>query len=207
MTGLLEEAKLSTVATSRWIRQGLSVYPTIKFHCDGWIRGISGIAYFEALERRNYYYNRTLVLNLQVWRLNQFESYYAPTGINSNAVFTPEKVASGSNSLIAPFYFSNSLDSNFSIDLGDASIEVMAGDILGISLPQSTPYGSNTQINGIPIMVADNFTSSYFTGHSNCWSPTQGATLCNPILTSFTPLLALKITPTSMPTGKHAVLL
>ena len=144
-------------------------------------------------------------MTLQVWRMNQ--SYYAPTGINSNAVFTPEKVASGSNSLIAPFYFSNSLDSNFSIDLGDASIEVMAGDILGISLPQSTPYGSNTQINGIPIRVADNFPIRYFVEHFSCWSPTQGATLCNQIFTGFTPLLALEFTPTSMPTGKHVVLL
>ena len=205
MTGLLEEAELPNVATSRWIPEGLWVYPTIKFHCDGWIRGISGIAYFEALEHRNFYYNRALVLNLQVWRLNQ--SYYAPTGINSNAVFTPEEIASGSNSSIAPFYFSNTLDSNFSIDLGDASIEVMAGDILGISLPQTTLYGNNAQINGIPIRVADNFPIQYFGGHFNCWSPTQGATLCNHIVTGSTPLLALKFTSTSVPTGKRVILL
>ena len=133
---------------------------------------------------RNYYYNRNLTLTLQVWWQNQ--SYYAPTGINSNAVFTPEEIASGSNSSIAPFYFSNTFFTNFSIDLGEVSFDVMAGDILGIFLPSSSSYVGNVQINWIPIALADNFPSRYSNGRSDCWSPTLGETLCNRIFTTFT---------------------
>ena len=205
VTGLLEETNFSNAATSRWIPPGLVVYPTIEFQCDGRIQGINGIVYFEALERNNYYYSRTLALTLQVWRLNQ--SYYAPTGINFNVLVSPENIASGSNSSMAPFYFSNTLITSFSINLGNASIDVMAGDILGISLPLSSLYAGNIQINRIPIALADNFPIRYSNGRSECWSPTLGETLCNSIFTSFTPLLTLNFTSTSMPTGKLTTLL
>lgn len=203
MNGLVEEAELFNVTSRFWISAGLYVYPTIKFQCNGQIQGISGIAYFEALGSRNYYYNRNLLLNLQLWRQNQ--SYYAPTGINSSVVFSPEEIASGSDSSTAPVYFSNIiLNYNFSINLGNASIDVMAGDILGISLPPNTSYVGNTQINRIPIRLADDFVISYSNGRSPCWSPTLGATLCNRIFSTYKPLLSLNFTSTSMPTGKLA---
>ena len=197
MTGLLKNVNAPNIASSYWIRRGSYAFPTVAFKCNGSIQGVRGIAYFT----RNLYYNRTLVLNLNLWRRKQ--SHYVPTMINSNATFSPEEIASGSASAAAPFYFNNPRNYTFSINLGDASINVIPGDILGISLPLA-----NTLINHIPIGLADDFQIPYFdTLPSACWSPTLGRTLCNSFEIDKAPLLSLNFVPTSVPTGKLVVCL
>lgn len=176
------------------------MFPTIKFQCNGHIQGVKGIAYYD----RRLYYNRTLVLNLQLWRNNQ--SHYAPTGINNNATFSPEGFASASDSPTAPLYVNISGDYPFIIN--DASIDVMAGDILGIYLPPRTSYDNRTQVNSIPIALADEFQTPFFRpALSTCWSPTLGRTQCHYGFSIKTPLLSLDLVSTSVPTGKLAIIL
>lgn len=202
VTGLLKNVNAPNIASSYWIRRGSYAFPTVAFKCNGSIQGVRGIAYFT----RNLYYNRTLVLNLNLWRRKQ--SHYVPTMINSNATFSPEEIATGSASAAAPFYFNNPRNYTFSINLGDASINVMAGDILGISLPSATHYRNNILINHIPIGLADDFQITYFdTLPSACWSPTLGRTLCNSFEIDKAPLLSLNFVPTSVSTGKLVVCL
>ena len=170
--------------------------PTIRFQCNGRIQGVRGIAHYNPWP--SYYYNRTLVLNLQVWRQNQ--GHYVPTGINSNATFSPL----GTNST-TPFYFTNPQTASFSSSLGDASIDVKAGDILAIYLPPHTSYSNIIQVNSIPIALADEFqTSSFRTALSMCWSPALESTQCHWGSTIGTPLLALNFisTTSSVPTSK-----
>ena len=201
MTGLFEN--VNTPASRSWFRlTGLYVFPTIEFKCNGSIQGVRGIAYFA--EQSSYRYNRTLVLNLNLWRRNQ--SHYVPTNINRNVVLSPESIASGRHSTTASFYFDTPRNHSFSINLGNSSIEVMAGDILGIYLPPVTTYTSSIRvINHIPIGAADDFLIPYFvTQTSACWIPTLGLTLCNSLGSRRirAPLLSLNFVPTSVPTGK-----
>ena len=128
MTGLFENVNAPDIASSFLIRPGVYVFPTIEFECNGRIQGVKGIAYFAT--RQNY--NRTLVLNLNLWRRNL--TRYIPTNINRNVAFSPESIASGSDSATGPLYFNMSRDYTFNINLADAPIDVMAGDTLGIYL-------------------------------------------------------------------------
>ena len=98
---------------------------------------------------------------------------------------------------------------NFSVNLADSSIEVMAGDILGIGLPPVSTYTIyTTVINHIPIGAADDFLIPYFvTEPSACWNPTLGRTLCNSLRSNpiRAPVLSLNFVPISKPTGKLAL--
>ena len=202
VTGLFEN--VNTPASRSWFRlTGLYVFPTIEFKCNGSIQGVRGIAYFA--EQSSYRYNRTLVLNLNLWRRNQ--SHYVQANINRNVVLSPESVASGRH-ITGSFYFDMSGYYTFSINLADSSIEVLAGDILGIYLPPVTTYNFSTVINHIPIGAANNFSIPYFvTEPSACWSPTLGRTLCNSLRSNpiGAPMLSLNFVPTSNPTGKLAL--
>ena len=197
MTGLLEGIDVRNITSNYWLLPRSFVFPTIRFQCNGRIQGVRGIAHYN----RRYFYNRTLVLNLQVWRQNQ--CHYVPTGINSNATFSPVAIAHESDST-APFYFITSQTASFSSALGDASIDVKAGDILAIYLPPRTSYNDNIQFNSIPIALANEFQTSYFAPELNmCWSPTLEKTQCHCGSTIGTPLLALNfVSTTSLPTGK-----
>ena len=202
MTGPLEGIEVSKVKSSYYTRDGLHVFPTARFHCNGHILGVWGITYFESISN-DFFYNRTLVMNLQVWRQNQ--SHYAPTGINSSVTFSPESIATGSASDTAPFYFSDSQNYTFNLSL-DAPIDVVAGDILGIYLPPSTRYATrSTLINSIHIDLADDFQNPVFDSLPRaCWSPTLGTTLCNLVSSAMTPLLSVNFASTSLPTGELA---
>ena len=204
VTGLFEN--VNTPASSFWFSStGFYVFPTIEFKCNGSIQGVRGIAFFA--EQSSYRYNRTLVLNLNLWRRNQAQ--YVLTNINRNVAFYPESIASGRHSATASFYFNTSAYYTFSINLTDSSIEVMAGDILGIYLPPVTPYTLYSPvINHIPIGAADGILIPYsVTEPSACWSPTFGLTLCNSLGSNLirTPVLSLNFVATSMPTGKLAL--
>ena len=197
MTGLLEGIDNRNITSSYWLLPGSLVFPTIRFQCNGRIRGVRGVAHYDS----RYYYNRTLVLNLQVWRQNQ--GHYAPIGINSNATFSTLGIGFGTNST-SPLYFTIPRDAFFSSTLGDALIDVKAGDILAIYLPPHTSYNNIIQVNSIPIALADGFQTPYFRAAlSTCWSPTLERTQCRCGLTIGTPLLALNfISTTSLSTGK-----
>ena len=205
MTGLFENVNAPDIASSFWIRPGVYVFPTVEFECNGRIQGVRGIAYFErqAIDMR--LYNRTLSLNLNLWRRNL--TRYIPTNINRKATFSPELIASGSDSATAPFYFNMSRDYTFNINLADAPIDVMAGDTLGIYLPPDTTYGSSTVINRIPIVLADDYIFPYYSSLPTCWSPTLGTALCSPVpkCPFRAPLLSLTFSPTAVPTGKLAL--
>ena len=196
-----EDVHAPDIASDFWFQStGLYVFTEIEFECNGSIQGVRGIAYFATQLN----YNRTLVLNLNLWRrLNQ--NTYIPT-VSRNATFSLESIASGSDSATSSFYFNMSRDYTFSIDLADAPIDVMTGDILGIYLPPETTYESSTIINHIPIRGADDFPISYFFVSPACWSPTLGRVVCNLLLilqsSNWAPVLSLNVVPTSVPTGK-----
>ena len=202
VTGLFEFENIHApdiASSSSFDSAGLYVFPTIEFECNGSIQGVRGIANFDT----GCYYRRTLFLNLNLWRLNQTE--YVPT-ISRNVSFSPESITSGGDSATAPLYFSMARSYNFSINLTDASIDVMAGDILGIYLPPETTYESSTVINHIPIGEADEFQMSSLWIPPACWSPTLGRALCSPLPLLLyripAPLLSLNFVPASVPTGK-----
>ena len=202
VTGLFEFENIHApdIASRYWFDSaGLYVFPTIEFECNGSIQGVRGIANFYT----GRYYRRTLFLNLNLWRLNQ--NKYVPT-ISRNVTFSPESITSGDESATAPLYFSMARSYTFSINLTDASIDVMAGDILGIYLPPETTYESSTIINHIPIGGTDDFIISSVFALPRCWSPTLGRASCSPLpLLLYRirgPLLSLNFVPALVPTGK-----
>ena len=178
------------------------MFPTIEFECNGSIQGVRGIAYFETGGN----YSRTLVLNLNLWRLSQ--NKYVPT-ISRNVTISPESITSGDDSATAPLNFSMARSCTFSINLTDAPIDVMAGDILGIYLPPETTYESSTVSNHIPIGEADDFQIFSLFIPPACWSPTLGRALYSPLPLLLyripAPLLSLTFVPASVPTGKLAL--
>ena len=200
VTGLLEEAyisRLSIADSYSFADPGFYVFPTAKFQCNGSIESVSGIAHFEGLSD-GAYYNRTLLLNINLWHRDQ--GSYAPTGMNRNVTLSLDSIASGSNLTDGLFYFRNALSHEFSMSVGEPSIHVMAGDILGIYLPGPTDYDEGeTQHNSIPIGLTDDFRSLL--------TPCEARILrlesndCPVVYSIKTPLLFFNFVPTSV-TGK-----
>ena len=198
VTGLLEEAYISRLSTTDRISfagPGLYVFPTVKFQCNGRIESVSGIAHFED----EAYYNRNLLLNINVWRRDQRR--YAPTGISKTVTLSLDDIASEHNLTdgLPKFYFSNVQSYVFSISLGDASISVMAGDILGIYLPWHTDHDEGI-IQYIPIGLVDNFKNLSLL--TSCSTPMLGNVECDSVSLFETSLLSFNFVSTSV-NGKH----
>ena len=202
VTGLLEEAYISRLSIAHsysFAVPGFYVFPTVKFQCNGSIESVNGIAHFESLSD-GAYYNRTLLLNINLWR--RVQGLYAPTGMNRNVTLSINGIASGSNLTDGLFHFRNALSHEFSLSVGEPSIHVMAGDILGIYLPWPTDYDEGeTQHNSIPIGLTLDFRSLLMPcAAGRLW---LGSIECPVVYSIKTPLLFFNFVPTSV-TGKCA---
>ena len=168
------------ITTSQHISEGFYLFPTAMFTCNGRIVGFQARAYFEGMEGNvDYYYNETLVLNLQFWKEEQGH-YAAPVRNHTLSLATREiDTVVTSGRYTGKYFFRNSLFFQFSNRL-DEAIEVEAGDVLAVYLPPRTRNKDPKAINGIPLVIADS-PGIRAQSPTSCWSP-QGQIVCHPVL-------------------------
>ena len=167
------------ITTSQHISEGFYLFPTAMFTCNGRIVGFQARAYFKGIEENDkYYYNETLVLNLQFWKEEQ--GHYAAPVRNHTLSLATKGIATGRPSGTYPgkYFFRESQLFQFSNRL-DEAIEVEAGDVLAVYLPPTTNEVPKA-INSIPLVIADS-PGIRAQSPTPCWSP-KGQIVCHPVL-------------------------